>query len=296
MSVFISHSSRNDHFVNQLIAEMHVHRLKTWVDHLDIPPGRRWVEMVGQALDHSYAMVLVWSRFALASKHVQLEWQTFIDMGRPIFPVALDDCPLPVILRTVQRLDFKVQEDYTAQLAQLLKAVKQPAGTTQTVLAVDTTPPTPVQMDDSLRQTGALSPLVSMNTELAALQHQVNRMLGNNPEKPAQREVQIAFPASEKFHTYSLENPLFIGRSHKDTAAKPDIDTAPHDIHGTVSRQHAMIAQTSEGIHIIDLWSRNGTFVGGKQLDAKEPYKINDGDIIFLSRRFPIYIRHSSNK
>lgn len=53
--------------------------------------------------------------------------------------------------------------------------------------------------------------------------------------------------------------PLIIGRS-------PDVDVVVHD--ANVSRQHAEVWRTSEGVAIRDLQSTNGTYVNGHRISA----------------------------
>jgi pSer/pThr/pTyr-binding forkhead associated (FHA) protein len=53
--------------------------------------------------------------------------------------------------------------------------------------------------------------------------------------------------------------PLTIGRS-------PDVEVVVNDVN--VSRQHAEVWRTSEGVAIRDLQSTNGTFVNGHRISA----------------------------
>jgi pSer/pThr/pTyr-binding forkhead associated (FHA) protein len=53
--------------------------------------------------------------------------------------------------------------------------------------------------------------------------------------------------------------PLIIGRS-------PDVEVVVND--SNVSRQHAEVWRTSEGVAIRDLQSTNGTFVNGHRVSA----------------------------
>ena len=55
------------------------------------------------------------------------------------------------------------------------------------------------------------------------------------------------------------ERPLVIGRS-------PDVEVVIND--SNVSRQHAEVWRTSEGVAIRDLQSTNGTFVNGHRISA----------------------------
>ncbi|GLE08034.1 hypothetical protein PINS_up018930 [Pythium insidiosum] len=49
--------------------------------------------------------------------------------------------------------------------------------------------------------------------------------------------------------------------------------------HPSISRQHAVIVHRREGDAVVmDLGSAQGTFVNGKEIDAKEPHVLHEGD------------------
>jgi hypothetical protein len=47
--IFISHSTANDGFVDQLAEDLHIRGIQTWVDHRDMPAGSRWVAQLETA-------------------------------------------------------------------------------------------------------------------------------------------------------------------------------------------------------------------------------------------------------
>jgi len=65
---------------------------------------------------------------------------------------------------------------------------------------------------------------------------------------------------------------------------------------GGVSRQHALLGRTEDGVQLVDLGSRNGTFINGRKLVGFEPYDLADSEVLHLGylkirltieRRFP---------
>jgi len=50
-----------------------------------------------------------------------------------------------------------------------------------------------------------------------------------------------------------------------------------------LSRQHARLTQVQRVYQLIDLNSRNGTFVNGQPLSADQPHRLKDGDEIVLA-------------
>jgi adenylate cyclase len=66
--------------------------------------------------------------------------------------------------------------------------------------------------------------------------------------------------------------------SHTD---RPDLDLARFKAaeHG-ISRIHATLECNEAGVYLMDLGSRNGTFVNGRALGAFNPCYLADGDIL----------------
>ena len=73
---------------------------------------------------------------------------------------------------------------------------------------------------------------------------------------------------------------LILGRQSSQTDL-PDLDLARFKAaeHG-ISRIHATLESTETGVYLMDLGSRNGTFVNGQALAAFNPYYLNHGDVL----------------
>jgi CRP-like cAMP-binding protein len=70
-----------------------------------------------------------------------------------------------------------------------------------------------------------------------------------------------------------------IGRYDPVTELKPDVDLTELDLKRSVSRRHARIVETDEGLVVIEeVGALNGTFVNGTRLTAGEPHPVSDGD------------------
>jgi len=77
-----------------------------------------------------------------------------------------------------------------------------------------------------------------------------------------------------------------IGRERSDVLLDDD---------GEVSRNHAVVRQSSEGLEVQDLGSTNGTFVNEQKIS--EPTKLSSGDIVRVGQtRFDVEIQEDSNK
>src|SRR5687768_552060 len=106
MTIFISHSSHDDAFVTRLNTELKMRGYQTWVDHLDMPAGSQWIDVIEQALTQSTVLILVASGRAMDSSIVKKEWGSFLSQDKPIFPVKIDQCVMPVLLRLYHHTDF----------------------------------------------------------------------------------------------------------------------------------------------------------------------------------------------
>ena len=79
---------------------------------------------------------------------------------------------------------------------------------------------------------------------------------------------------------------LLIGQDDIVTIGRGDMNTIVIDS-PRVSRNHARIEWGGDSFIVLDLRSSNGTYVNGKRLEYL-PYRLNNGDYIFLER-FPIH-------
>lgn len=72
-----------------------------------------------------------------------------------------------------------------------------------------------------------------------------------------------------------------IGRADPEDGTQPDLDLAPLEAqaHG-VSRRHAVLVPTDEGLCVIDLDSANGTWLNGKYLHPGQKYRLRSGDTV----------------
>jgi len=77
-----------------------------------------------------------------------------------------------------------------------------------------------------------------------------------------------------------------IGRERTDVLLDDD---------GEVSRNHAVVRQSSEGFEVEDLGSTNGTFVNEQRIS--EPTRLSSGDIVRVGQtRFDVEIKEDPNK
>lgn len=72
-----------------------------------------------------------------------------------------------------------------------------------------------------------------------------------------------------------------IGRADSESGTYPDLDLTPYEAQANgVSRRHAVLVPTDEGLCLSDLDSANGTWIGGKYLEPGKKYRLRSGDMI----------------
>lgn len=76
---------------------------------------------------------------------------------------------------------------------------------------------------------------------------------------------------------------IIVGRADQDEVQPPDVDLASyHASDFGVSRHHAALVPTEDALAIVDLESKNGTWINGRYLTPGDRYRLNPGDVIEL--------------
>jgi TIR domain len=91
-SVFVSHSSEDNYFVDFLIELLKFHRLDVWADRTNLEAGGTFTADIEQALATCESMVVVISQHSAKSLWITREVSHFraVDASRPIIPLLLD--------------------------------------------------------------------------------------------------------------------------------------------------------------------------------------------------------------
>jgi hypothetical protein len=275
--IFISHSTANDSFVNRLSDELQIRGIQSWVDHRDMPAGSRWVAELETALTGSDVMLLVLSEASTSSSYVESEWHTFFNMGRKIIPLRLDNCEVPLFLRTFHQVDFRQSERFTEAFASLLQVL----------------PDLELTMRSNPFKESAQAPKESnmalTEQEMMCLAQEI---LENKALTMRSRTIQFVLPLDEVVLQYPLTKELLIGRSQRNNQVQPDVDLNSYTHSCLISRRHATLCCQGKMLHLQDHNSSNGSFMAGVQLTANEYYPILNHTLIYLSRHFPIFIRY----
>jgi hypothetical protein len=96
---FISYSSRNRLVAQQVVAILTEAGHTVWMDQGGIEGASRWAEEISTALRSSRAVVLLGSKDAFASPHVNREIALAVDEQKPFVPLVIEEAALPPALR-----------------------------------------------------------------------------------------------------------------------------------------------------------------------------------------------------
>ena len=91
--------------------------------------------------------------------------------------------------------------------------------------------------------------------------------------------------ADSKVVGVDVEAIAVVGRSDSSANIMPDLDLGPHGGKSFgVSRRHAILLPTGDGLCLIDLDSTNGTWINGVYLQPGQKYRLRSGDRVEFGR------------
>ena len=115
--VFLSHSSKDRHFVDKLVAVLRHHGIPVWFSETDIQGAEQWHDEIGAALQRCDWFVLVLSPDAVRAKWVKRKLLYSLQQDRyegRIAPVVCRPCShdnLSWTLSQIQMIDFTASFD-----------------------------------------------------------------------------------------------------------------------------------------------------------------------------------------
>jgi len=267
-TIFISHSSRDDKFVDTLATNLHQRHFKTWVDHTDTPEGMLWANIIQDGLEKGDYMILIVTEGSMQSRHVRIEWQSFQGLVKPLILLILDeDVEIPKLLQDYPSVNWSYTQELEWNLDALLKYL--PTASIESAEQIKTQVPLP--------QTKQLNP----NTPgLDELQRLVGEIDTHSDPVVGSSEIKLIIPKSDVSVSYHISQPMRVGRASPHDIERPDIDLNPYESIKTVSRNHATISIDNGHVMLTDTGSSNGTFVDGKRLKPNVPAKIQSGTMV----------------
>lgn len=153
---------------------------------------------------------------------------------------------------------------------------RQPAPSDVPSSAEDSPPPATI-----LREAGSASPPPARRPVIGE-DDDTNRvrLIPRIPAPPPWRVIFVVGGSQVTTIGLDVRQPLVIGRADGDhEQPDPDLDLTSHLAleHG-VSRQHAVLIPSADGLYLADLGSTNGTWVNGQFVGPGERFPLSVGD------------------
>ena len=127
MSIFISHATADDAFVDRLYDRLSTAGLNPWADHKHgLSPGDDWSKGIHDAVNDCTAAIFVMSPRSVKSSYCEAEWQRVLALNKMLYPVVIEAVPTPDIplrLGTIQYVNLA--QDFEAGMAELIDALQK---------------------------------------------------------------------------------------------------------------------------------------------------------------------------
>jgi len=104
---FISYSRKQLYFAEAIALHLQKEGIEIWFDLQQLGAGTNWASALKSGYENCQRLVLVVSQSALASKYVEVEWDTARQNGREVILAVIEDVDIPEKLRDCAIIDFR---------------------------------------------------------------------------------------------------------------------------------------------------------------------------------------------
>jgi hypothetical protein len=122
--VFLSYSRSDRQYVEQLASFLTARGIRVWLDQ-SLDPGDRFTAAIQAAIRDSSVMVAVMSAEAASSTWVNTEIEYAFALGRPIVPLVIEPCELPMLLVPLQYEDLSQRPPGAMPSAQFVSRLQR---------------------------------------------------------------------------------------------------------------------------------------------------------------------------
>ncbi len=131
MAIFISYSHSDNDFIDKLVSKLKERRVPVYLDKMELGVGDSIIEKIQDAITDASHLIVVISNNSINSNWCKLELSAgFIreleESETIVLPIVIDDCKIPLFLRTKLYLDFRNKFDvgFEQLIQSLLKLEK----------------------------------------------------------------------------------------------------------------------------------------------------------------------------
>jgi len=201
-SYFLSYSRADETFALRLATDLRERGIAMWVDQLDIRPSEHWDRAIERAVHQCRGLLVVLSPRSVESDNVADEISFAIDNKKPVLPVMIEKCRLPLRITRMQVVD--ATGSYERALKQCLEVIGG-EGLPPSRSGEERAPPCGVADAATIatakaQLTDVLGPIAGILVDKAAPRAssvcELYALLGDNIESPKDRERFIALAGS----------------------------------------------------------------------------------------------------
>ncbi len=128
---------------------------------------------------------------------------------------------------------------------------------------------------------GTFTAIVKVHPEIALMMlRSLPREGGQSAAPAAGAPTTGVLVTSTNAHFPIAKTDMLVGRSSQASGYTADIDLSGHDPDKTLSRKHARITRSTEGVFLKEEEGRNGTFVNGTRVGPGQTVRLAEGDRI----------------
>ena len=104
-SYFLSYSRSDEGFALRFANDLRERGIAMWIDQLDIRPSEHWDRAIERAVHECRGLVVILSPRSVESDNVADEISFALDHGKPVLPVMIEKCRLPLRITRMQVID-----------------------------------------------------------------------------------------------------------------------------------------------------------------------------------------------
>jgi hypothetical protein len=135
---FLSYSRSDERFALRFAKDLRSHGVAVWVDQFDIRPSEHWDRAIERAVRDCRGLVVILSPRSVASDNVADEISFAIETGKPVLPIVIERCTLPLRITRMHTIDATA--NYERALQQCLAEIRRGSETTDAAAPEPATP------------------------------------------------------------------------------------------------------------------------------------------------------------
>ncbi len=128
--VFLSYTAGDRGIAEKLSEQLVDFGVPVWNYTEELWAGKAIDEVIAEGLTTSSLMLALVSRASLAARWCKKEWSRAQDVGLPLVPILLEDCPFEHVLGGIGRLDLRRPQDLTEVARKVVQQLRPALGKT----------------------------------------------------------------------------------------------------------------------------------------------------------------------